>query len=364
MYKNRFMLPLTSKIFLFPYWLVLKIRHFLYDHNIKKGTTYPIPVICVGNITVGGTGKTPHTEMIIRNLQSKFKIAVLSRGYKRQTKGFVLATPTSTYKEIGDEPMQIKNKFPDTIVAVCANRREGIEKLLQLEQKPDIILLDDAFQHRRVRPSHSIVLMNYNAPIYNDNLLPIGRLRDLPEQIKRAQSVIVTKSPLFGERDGIIQEDIALQEIGAKEVFWKKKLKLSGKQELYFSIIKYGDAVGVDNSLADARYLYSKSAIFFTGIANNSEFANYISDRYSVLDSITFPDHCNFKYKEIQRINNWVKKYPQSVIFTTEKDSKRLSGNSLLSKEARKRLFYLPIEVKIIPESREVTFLNQIAGCN
>ena len=150
------MLSLKSKILLFPYWLTLKIRHFLYDKGIKKSYSFPIPVICIGNITVGGTGKTPHAEMIIRMLQDKYRIALLSRGYKRKTKGFRIATDTDTFAEIGDEPLQIKHKFPNITVAVCADRKEGIEKLLALPEGvcPELIILDDAFQHRRVRPSH------------------------------------------------------------------------------------------------------------------------------------------------------------------------------------------------------------------
>ena len=305
------MLPFLSKTLLFPYWLTLKIRHFLYDSGIFKETAYPVPVVCVGNITVGGTGKTPFTEMIIRHLQDKYRIAVLSRGYKRESKGFVLATENSTHREIGDEPLQIKKKFPETIVAVCEDRREGIEKLLQAEQKPDIIILDDAFQHRKVKPSHSVVLMNFNRPIFGDNLLPIGRLRDLPE-------------------------------------------------ELYFSTTSYGAPVPVCPNIADTRYLYTRSAIFFTGIANDSEFASYMSDKYSVEGSIKFADHCNFTKSDINKINSWAKKHPGSAIYTTEKDSKRLIGNAYLSKDVQQRLFYIPIETNIIPQSRKTLFFNQI----
>ncbi len=354
------MLPFLSKTLLFPYWLTLKIRHLLYDSGIFKETAYPVPVVCVGNITVGGTGKTPFTEMIIRHLQDKYRIAVLSRGYKRESKGFVLATENSTHREIGDEPLQIKKKFPGTIVAVCEDRREGIERLLQAEQKPDIIILDDAFQHRKVKPSHSVVLMNFNRPIFGDNLLPIGRLRDLPEQIKRAQSVVITKSPLFGERDGIILEEEALEEIGRIEGEWRRKLRLSGRQELYFSATSYGAPMPVCPDIADTRYLYTRSAIFFTGIANDSEFASYMSDKYSVEGSIKFADHCNFTKSDIDKINSWAKKHSGSAIYTTEKDSKRLIGNAYLSKDVLQRLFYIPIETNIIPQSRKTLFFNQI----
>ena len=351
------MLPLKSKILLFPYWLALKARHFLYDKGIKKSHSYPIPVICLGNITVGGTGKTPHTEMIIRMLESKYRIAVLSRGYKRKTKGFRIAAPGDTFAQIGDEPLQIKHKFPHITVAVCEDRCKGIESLLALPEpaagvegpfRPQLIILDDAFQHRRVKPSHSIVLVNWHRPIFNDNLLPIGRLRDLPEQIRRAQSVIVTKSPLFGEHDGIIDYELAAQQLAPVAQEWRKNLQLRDDQQLCFSSIFYDEPLPVDPE-ADNRYLYAQSAIFFTGIASDTEFRNHIVGRHKVLDSIKFPDHCNFSKGDIREINNWAAQDPTSAVYTTEKDSKRLIGNPYLSEELKKRLFYIPIKTEIIP---------------
>ena len=353
------MLPLKSKILLFPYWLALKARHFLYYKGIKKSREFPVPVICIGNITVGGTGKTPHTEMIIRMLQERYRIAVLSRGYKRKTKGFRIASPESTFAEIGDEPLQIKHKFPNITVAVCEDRCNGIEQLLALPQapaggtdtpcRPELIILDDAFQHRSVRPSHSIVLMNWNNPIFTDNLLPLGRLRDLPEQIKRADSVIVTKSPLFGEHDGIIDEELAAEQIAPVERQWRSRLGLRDDQNLCFSSIFYGEPQGVDPKMADNRYIYSGSAVFFTGIANDTQFRDYLSDKYKILNSIKFPDHYNFTKTNIKDINNWAALYPTAAVFTTEKDSKRLIGNPYLSEDLKRRLFYIPIEVRLIP---------------
>ena len=357
------MLPLKSKILLFPYWIALKIRHFLYDKGIKKSVSYPVPVICVGNITVGGTGKTPHTEMIIRMLQEKYRIAVLSRGYKRKTKGFRIASPGDTFAQIGDEPLQIKHKFPHITVAVCADRREGIERLLALPEtpaageagplRPQLIILDDAFQHRRVKPSHSIVLVNWHNPIFTDNLLPLGRLRDLPEQIKRADSVIVTKSPRFGEHDGIIDEPLAAAQIAPVEKEWRQKLGLRKEQNLCFSYISYGSPVGVEPAVADSRYIYSGSAIFFTGIASDTESRNHVCGSYKILNSIKYPDHYNFTKSNIKDLNNWAAMYPTSVVLTTEKDSKRLMGNPYLSEDLKKRLFFIPIEVKILPIGKQ-----------
>ena len=351
------MLPLKSKILLFPYWLALKTRHFLYDKGIKKSFSFPVPVICIGNITVGGTGKTPHTEMIIRMLQEKYRIAVLSRGYRRKTKGFRIAAHGDTFAEIGDEPLQIKHKFQHITVAVCEDRCKGIENLLALPEpaagiegpfRPELIILDDAFQHRRVKPSHSIVLVNWHRPIFNDNLLPIGRLRDLPEQIRRADTVIVTKSPVFGEHDGFVDQELAAQQVAPIEKEWREKLQLGSSQKLLFSSIFYGEPLPVSPD-GDLRYLHSSSAIFFTGIASDKEFRNHILAKHKVLDSIKFPDHCNFSKRDIKEINQWAAQYPTSAVFTTEKDSKRLISNPHLSEDLRKRLFFIPIEVQVIP---------------
>lgn len=359
------MLPFKSKLLLFPYWLTLKLRHFLYDKNIKKSTVFDIPIICVGNITVGGTGKTPHTEMIVRLLKEGRRVAVLSRGYKRKTKGFRIVKTSDDFENVGDEPLQIKQKFPDTLVAVCASRREGIEKLLVEGEergyyKPDVVILDDAFQHRKIKPTHSVVLMNYARPIFNDNLLPIGNLRDLPEQIKRADSVIISKSPIFGEHDGVIFDDDALAEIAKEEPIWRKNLNLTENQNLYFSIITYGSPLPVFPEEADQRYVYSQSAVCFTGIANDKEFREYVSGSHKIMDYIKFADHKDFTQSDIARIVAMDKKNPTSVIFTTEKDSKRLINNKFLPRETRKRLFYLPIEVKIIPQSKENDFFAQL----
>ena len=352
------MLGILSKTLLFPYWLVLKIRHFLYDKNIIKGRVFDVPVVCVGNITVGGTGKTPHTEMLIRMLSGRYNIAVLSRGYKRKTKGFRIASVNDTFKEVGDEPLQIKQKFPNVTVAVCGSRVEGIEKLLELpagekgvqkdSTRPDLIILDDAFQHRKVKPSHSILLVNWSRPIFGDNLLPIGRLRDLPEQVKRANTIIITKSPVAVEIDGIIDEEKTVAVVRAEEQKWRRNLHLRDDQKLLFSIINYCAPQPVFEGVGDSRYIYSGKAIYFTGIANDTEFRNNLVRKYKILDSLKFADHKNFSKLDVRQINNWAAKNPTAVIFTTEKDSKRLLQCTALSGSVKKRLFHIPIETVIV----------------
>lgn len=351
------MLSLASKTLLFPYFLTLKLRHFLYDKNIKKSRSFTTPVICVGNITVGGTGKTPHTEMLIRHLRNTCKIAVLSRGYKRKSKGFRIAEVTDTFKDVGDEPLQIKQKFTDITVAVCKNRCEGIEKL---QEKAGVIILDDGFQHRKVKPKHSIVLVNYNNPIYNDNLLPLGSLRDLPEQIKRADTVIISKSPVAIYTNGIMDNEATMEEVAKEERAWRSNLNLTANQKLYFSIIEYGAPLPVFYGVGDPRYIYSGSAIYFTGIANDNEFKDNLLSKYKVLGSLKFADHRNFSKSDIRRINNWAKENPTAVIFTTEKDSKRLLQIQGLDNNVKIRLFYIPIEVSVVPEIKKEEFITSI----
>ncbi len=360
------MLPLKSKVFLFPYWAVLSLRHLLYDRQIKKSVEYSVPVICIGNITVGGTGKTPFTEMVVRRIeeyfQGEYNIMVLSRGYRRKTKGYRVVNAHEDYLNVGDEPLQIKNKFPHITVAVCEDRRVGIERLVKDSAgvqgcKKPLVILDDAFQHRCVKPSRSVLLMSYNRPVYNDNLLPIGRLRDLPEQIKRAQSLIVTNSPLFFSDDEYVNELAASEFIERETPVWEKELMIKPDQRLFFAATAYNEPLPVFDVEADKRYLYSKSAVFFSGIANDTHFREHILGNFKVLDSLVFPDHCNFGKGAVRNINSLVDKYPLSVIFTTEKDSVRLANNRYLSNEVKKRLFYIPIETRILSSEREREFV-------
>ena len=214
---------IASKTLLFPYWLTLAIRNKLYDKGVLKSESFDIPVISVGNISVGGTGKTPHTEMLVSLLSGKYRIAVISRGYKRKSKGYHEVKATDDFSLCGDEPLQIKRKFPQIIVAVCKDRALAIRKVTE-EYGVNLIILDDAFQYRKIKPSCNILLVNYNRTIAGDNLLPIGRLRDLASQVKRADAVIITKCPDFGEFDGNQDEAKGLEAIAEQEKKWRKNL--------------------------------------------------------------------------------------------------------------------------------------------
>jgi tetraacyldisaccharide 4'-kinase len=177
------------------YGLVVLIRNLLFDFRIMRSTRFKLPVISVGNITVGGTGKTPHVEYLVQLLKNDFKLAVLSRGYKRKTKGFILASKKTGVADIGDEPLQIKLKFPDVNIAVEHNRVKGVRTLIERIPKLNLVILDDAYQHRYIRPGLSILLVDYNRPIFHDMLLPAGNLRESWHNAKRADIIIITKSP-------------------------------------------------------------------------------------------------------------------------------------------------------------------------
>ena len=338
----------ASKTALFPYYWILKLRHKLYDFKIIKSHKFDTPIISIGNITVGGTGKTPHTEMVLREFSEEFRIATLSRGYKRDSKGYREVSLLDDYKSVGDEPLQMKKKFPNNIIAVDRSRKNGIGKLLQLpeEVKPTLIVLDDAFQHRKVTPTLSIVLVDFSRPIFSDNLLPIGRLRDLPKEIKRADIVIVTKTP------GYITDKEKSQ--------WRKDLRLKKSQNLFFTLYDTVEPKAIFPKAIDNRFLYSPKAIYFTGIADDLSFKKGLSNRYKISDGIKFSDHRDFTDSDLKEVGKLIKKHPTAVLFTTEKDAQRVSKRDNISNIMQQRLFYIPIEVKFIPEEDKNIFKKEI----
>ena len=361
---------MIDNILLFPYWLTLKLRHAFYNIGLFKSHKADVPTICVGNITVGGTGKTPHTEMILRMLleSEEWKgknIAVLSRGYKRKSKGFQQVVAEGTARDFGDEPLQIKRKFPDVTVAVDKSRKEGCmflsnPELLKTSKKArkcmhkdmpkaDIIVLDDAFQHRALKPDLSIVLVDYNRPVFKDHLIPMGKLRDLPERIGTADVVIVSKCPTYiddAQRQkwahnlGIRQYDHQTCEgIGKK----------GKKQCVLFTSIAYDTAQPVFPE-GDPRYTYAKRLILFSGIANDTPFRNYLCGKYKIVRHFNFPDHHRFTRSDMHAIKDAADNYSTSVIMTTEKDSQRVRDCRFVSDNMKQRMFHAPIKVDFLTE--------------
>ncbi len=304
--------------FAFLYWLITYIRNWLYDKNIFDAIEFDIPIIAVGNLSVGGTGKTPQIEYLIRLLSDKYKVAVLSRGYKRTSEGFILADENATASSVGDEPFQFFSKFPNIQVAVDANRRNGIENLLQLPNKPDVILLDDAYQHRKVKAGFYILLTAYDDLFCDDYILPFGNLREPSSGKKRADMIIVTKCP----------ND--LSEIAQQKI--REKLKV--KQQVFFTTIQYDDYVFGNESQLLVSEIQSESKVLVAGIAKPKLFFDFLKNEKD--ETLVFPDHHHFSKQDCEQI---LAKANGRKIITTEKDFVRLNG--LLPKE---QLFYLPIK--------------------
>jgi tetraacyldisaccharide 4'-kinase len=320
------------------YGLITSIRNFLFDKGILKSYTFDLPIIAVGNLSVGGTGKTPQIEYLIRLLSDKYKIATLSRGYKRQSKGFVLADATSNAAILGDEPFQFYHKFANIQVAVDANRKNGIEQLLSRSEKPEVILLDDAFQHRKVKAGFYVLLTSYGDLYSDDFMLPTGNLRESRIGAQRANVIIVTKCP----------SNLSLDE--QNEI--KKKLKLSINQELYFTYIDYDDYIYSENRKIKVSEVQSVGKLLVAGIAKPEPFFAYLQNRNDAC--LSFPDHHNFTDKDILEIK---KLAHNNIIITTEKDFVRLKG-SLPSEQ----LFYLPIKSSFVSgsENFDKTITNYV----
>lgn len=339
-----------TKVLLLPlsiiYGSIVEIRNFLFHLGILKSRSFSIPVICIGNITVGGTGKTPHTELLIAELKKKFKVACLSRGYKRKTTGFILADADSTVRQIGDEPLQIKNKFPDIIVACDGNRTRGIEKLLNLNPTPEVIILDDAFQHRYVQADKNIVLVDYNRPVHEDCLLPAGRLREHTSALKRADYIVVTKCPHN------------LQPIERRIL--SKHLKIKPYQQLFFTTLEYGDIWGLCNQAGDIEPDKDTDILCLTGIAQPAPYVEHLKTYTPRVTELPFPDHHHFTPKDIQYIEKVFGgiKNEKKYIFTTEKDAMRLR-TSELPDELKRRIYYIPVVPAFLPN--ENTLLNEIS---
>ena len=334
------------------YGLAVWIRNLLFKYHLLPSRRFDLPVICIGNITVGGTGKTPHTEYLIRLLQPACRVAVLSRGYKRASKGFVLATPNTSVKELGDEPFQMKQKFGSNIlVAVDKDRCHGIG-LLQGDpyNQPDVVLLDDAYQHRYVQPGLTILLTNYHRPIYKDLLLPAGRLRESANEKKRAQLVVVTKCP------------VDLSEKGMQEI--EKQLKLRPDQKLFFSTFRYGETYQLfgTHTLSLSAITPQSHLLLLTGIATPRQLLYDLRTHTSHITSLAFGDHHAFSPSDVDRINETYIRLceaNQTLIFTTEKDATRLQALKGLNEAVRANLYVLTIEVTFL-RNQEQAFNTQI----
>ncbi len=347
---------------LFPVSLVYScitgFRNWLYDKGILQSERKKIPLVVIGNLTVGGTGKTPHTEFLIDALRDQFRLAVLSRGYKRSTKGFIKATKLHTARDLGDEPLQMALKYPSVPVAVCENRSKGIDRLLDLHPDLELILLDDAFQHRRIRPGFSILLTDFNRLHTRDSLLPGGNLRESVKGSQRADCIIVTKcnaEPDSDQKSEIVQE-----------------VKMRPNQEVYFSSYAYGALRPVFPDLhspetiqnppaEDALLLANKAILLVTGVVSPRQLIVEFTPRCKELHSLQFPDHHQFGKRDFERIESAFRAitHPHKLILTTEKDAARLIHHPMLSDSIKKYIFVVPVVVQI-HDNREKELIQKI----
>ena len=345
---NEWLLPLS-----WLYGIGVRLRNQMFELGILKSRSFDIPVISVGNITVGGSGKTPHVEYLINALRDKVKVAVLSRGYKRKSRGYVLAGKATTMSEIGDEPYQMKKKFPDVHVAVDKNRCHGIECITGEDETKDtdVILLDDAYQHRYVKPGINILLVDYHRLIMYDKLLPAGRLREPKNGKSRADIVIVTKCP----------KDLKPMEFRVIT----KTMNLFPYQKLYFTTLKYDDLKPVycGEDRKQASLTAKTQVLLLTGIASPRQMMVDLEPYTSNIIPLTFADHHQFTASDIERINTMFAgmEGDDKIIITTEKDNARLFGMEGLSDEVRRNLFVLPVAVEFML-GQEEEFKENIIG--
>lgn len=337
---NEWLIPLS-----WLYGIGVGFRNQLFNIGLLKQHDYDIPIISVGNITVGGAGKTPHVEYLIRLLKDKVKVAVLSRGYKRKTHGYVLANDSSTVTDIGDEPYQMKQKYQDVHIAVDKKRVDGIAHITgdAGTNDTDVILLDDAFQHRYVKPGINILLVDYHRLIIYDKLLPAGRLREPQSGKNRADIVIITKCP----------KDLKPMEFRVLT----KAMNLYPYQSLYFTTIEYESLTPLfakEKSTIEKEALEDKHVMLITGIASPKQIIIDLKPHVKEMTTLAFSDHHQFKSKDIMKINetfNAIK--GEKIIVTTEKDATRLEQLDGLSEEVKQNLYVLPIKVKFMINQEE-----------
>ncbi|MFI3289028.1 MAG: tetraacyldisaccharide 4'-kinase [Rikenellaceae bacterium] len=335
---KKILLALLSQLYI----LGVNIRHKLFDWGISKSEEFDVPVICVGNITVGGTGKTPMCEMLIEHLSQKGRVAVISRGYGRKTEGYIEVQSDANYLEVGDEPLQMKLKYPHALIVVCEKRAEGIRRII--EENPDVknIIMDDGFQHRYVEPKVNVIMVDATRPISEDYPLPLGTLRDSKEMLYRAQYFIVTKCP-----DKISPFDRSVI---------RRELVTMPYQKIYFTRIENLEPEAIYPETA--QFSDEQEVIAMSGIGNPLPFTQHIKDCYKCVDELTFEDHHSYTRDDFEIILQSLNRHPNSVIITTEKDAIKFLMDESVPQQLRKKIYYTPIKMKFIIDSEEELLKN------
>lgn len=322
----------------FLYKAGVTFRHRLFDWGILKSEKFDIPIICIGNITVGGTGKTPMAEMVLDYMSQFHRVALISRGYGRRTKGYLEVRADAHYRDVGDEPLQIKLKFPEVVVAVCEKRAEGIRRLLAEHPEIDLVVMDDGFQHRYVEPKINIVMIDATRPVQHDRMLPLGTLRDLPEELHRAHYFVVTKCP---EKMAPIDRRIL-----------RKVLIQVAYQRVYFTRFEsFMPQPLFPDAAPGEPLLQGQQVIALSGIGSPKPFLAALRGSYGVVAEMTLDDHHVYKVRDLNRLRELLDKFPGAVIVTTEKDAVKLTNRAKIPEEIQRRIYYLPINISFIEDS-------------
>ena len=331
------------------YHIVLSIRNKLYDWHILKSLRFEYPIIGVGNLNLGGTGKTPTVEYLIRLLHENYRVATLSRGYGRKTRGFQRADNQSTYETVGDEPLQYFHKFSNVQIAVDEDRIEGVEKLIIGKNTPDVILLDDAFQHRKIKAGFNILLTEYQRLYCDDFLFPAGTLRDVKSSAKRAHIIVVSKSPT------------TMKEEEKKHII--SKLKPNEEQKVFFSYLTYDDLQPLNEEAKRRSVENADGVVAFCGIANPKPFVDELKKRYKTVDFLSFADHHPYTENDIKAILQHFENLDgkKKIILTTEKVAARLTNSPYLCQFETAPLYDLPVSVRFHEEEKfNETILNYV----
>ena len=325
---------------------VVTLRHRLFDWGVLKSEKFDIPIICIGNITVGGTGKTPMAEMIIAYMSRSHRVALLSRGYGRRTKGYREVETSAHYRDVGDEPLQIKIKFPSTLVVVCENRAEAIRRIQREHPEIDLIVMDDGFQHRYVEPKVNIVMVDATRPVQDDKMLPMGTLRDLPEMLHRAHYFVITKCP-----DGMKPIDRRLMHKSLVTMAYQRNRIYFTRFESFRPEPLFGEAAEPVKQ--------GRQVIAMAGIGNPVPFLRDLDKNYTVVDKMMFKDHHVYTKADMQALAKLAAQHPEAVILTTEKDAVKLMRGRNVPVQVRRRLYYIPINISFT-EGSETDFLKKL----
>lgn len=323
------------------YGAAIKLRHLLFDINILHSERFDIPIICVGNITVGGTGKTPTVEMLVEHYSEENNVVVLSRGYGRTTKGYRVVQADDTYRNVGDEPLQIKRKFPHITVVVCEKRAFAVHRIKEEFPDTDIIIMDDGFQHRYVDPLINIIIVDANRPVERDHLLPYGQLRDTTDSLDRAHYFIVTKCP-----ENMKPIDMRVM---------RKVLVQKPSQEIFFSRMQPAHPCPVFAGV-EATVAHGASVIAMSGIGDNEAYNRGLAQRYKVVETLDLDDHHSYRMSDLKHIKQLLAKHPEAIIMTTEKDAVKLAYSNAIPEDLRHKMFYEKIELRFVGCGRNELF--------